>query len=134
MLFFLVGVSDHIGLRTSEITVTDYCTVTVIMNPVRARLTRRAAEWRWSSARALLGLVDDDGVTAKAPVLERYPDFAALVEAGEDEALSQRLRRAETIGRPLGTDDFVARLERASGRVLKPARRGPKPKLNALSP
>jgi REP-associated tyrosine transposase len=60
-------------------------------------------------------------------VLRRHPDFAALIKAGEDEALSERLRRAETIGRPLGTDAFIARLERKSGRALKPAKRGRKP-------
>ena len=103
----------------------------VALNPVRARLARRAADWRWSSTPVLLGLVADDGVTVKAPVLERYPDFAALVEAGEDEVLFQRLRQAETIGRPLGSEAFVGQLELASGRTFKPARRGPKPKATA---
>ena len=108
----------------------------VALNPVRARLTQRAADWPWSSSRVHLGLTQDDGVTAKAPVLDRYPDFAGLIGAGEDEALSERLRRAETIGRPLGSEAFVEGLERASGRVFKPARRGRKPKteLSALSP
>ena len=106
----------------------------VALNPVRARLTRRAADWRWSRARVLMDLDAEDGVTAKAPVLDRYPDFAAWVEAGEDEALSEQLRRAETIGRPLGGEAFVEQLGRATGRTFKPARRGPKPKMNALSP
>ncbi len=111
----------------------------VALNPVRARLVGRAADWPWSSVRVHLGLVEGDGVTAKAPVLERYPDLAALIEAGEDEILSERLRRAETVGRPLGSDAFVERLERESGRAFKPARRGRKPKpagteLSALSP
>ncbi len=64
-------------------------------------------------------------------MLERCPDFAALVEAGEHEVLSQRLRRAETIGRPLGCEAFVEQLERASGRIFKPARRGPKSRMTA---
>ena len=38
-----------------------------------------------------------------------------------------RLRAAESIGRPLGDDRFVARLERITGRLLKPGKRGPKP-------
>ncbi len=101
----------------------------VALNPVRARLGSPGGGLALgSSVRALLGLVEGDGVTAKAPVLERYPDFAALIEAGEDEALSERLRRAETVGRPLGSDAFVERLERESGRAFKPARRGRKPK------
>ncbi|WP_293907922.1 hypothetical protein [Phenylobacterium sp.] len=69
-------------------------------------------------------------------MLSRYPDFADMVAAGEDEALSLRLRRAETIGRPVGDAAFMAHLEARSGRTFSPARRGPKPKavLNALSP
>ena len=68
-----------------------------------------------------------DGLTAREPVLARYPDFAGLIKAGEDEALSERLRQAETIGRPLGTKAFIARLERKTGRTLAPAKRGRKP-------
>jgi putative transposase len=37
------------------------------------------------------------------------------------------LRAAESIGRPLGDDRFLARLERRAGRSLKPGKRGPKP-------
>lgn len=37
------------------------------------------------------------------------------------------LRSAESIGRPLDDDRFLARIERQTGRVLKPAKRGPKP-------
>jgi len=102
----------------------------VALNPVRARLAQRAADWPWSSAQVHLGLVADDGLTAREPVLSRYPQFAELIAAGEDEILSQRLRRAETTGRPLGGEAFLARLERESGRSLKPGKRGPKPKLS----
>jgi putative transposase len=100
----------------------------VALNPVRARLAERAADWPWSSVRAHLGLVADDGLTTVAPALSRYPDFAGLIEAGEDEAMSAHLRRAETIGRPVGSEGFMAGLEAASGRALKPGRRGPAPK------
>jgi putative transposase len=65
----------------------------VALNPVRARLVERATDWPWSSVYAQLG--SEDGMTATAPVRERYPDFAALIASGEDEELSVRLRRAE---------------------------------------
>jgi putative transposase len=100
----------------------------VALNPVRARLVERAQDGRWSSVHAHLGLTADDGLTATAPVMERFPDLAARIQAGEDEAMSPRLRRAETICRPLGDAAFVAGLERRTGRPLAPARRGPKPK------
>jgi putative transposase len=38
-----------------------------------------------------------------------------------------RLRAAESIGRPLGNDRFLAKIERATKRSLKPRKRGPKP-------
>ena len=72
----------------------------VALNPVRARLVDRATDWRWSSVHAELGA--DDGLTATAPVRAGYPDFAALIAAGENAELSQRLRQAESVGRPLG--------------------------------
>jgi putative transposase len=39
----------------------------------------------------------------------------------------ERLRRAESIGRPLGDETFLARLETLTRRSLKPGKRGPKP-------
>jgi len=38
-----------------------------------------------------------------------------------------RLRAAESIGRPLGDDRFLARIERLTKRRLRPGKRGPKP-------
>jgi putative transposase len=37
------------------------------------------------------------------------------------------LRRAESIGRPLGEDSFLGKLEALTQLTLKPAKRGPKP-------
>ena len=45
-----------------------------------------------------------------------------------------RLRRAETIGRPIGSDGFVRTLEALTTRELAPGKRGPKGKKSALSP
>jgi putative transposase len=101
----------------------------VALNPVRARLAARAEDWEWSSARAqLTGCAD--GITALAPVRARFPDFAALLGGGEDAASGmafERLRRAETVGRPLGGAEFLARLEGLTQRTLAPHKRGRKP-------
>jgi putative transposase len=106
----------------------------VALNPVRAKLVERAADWPWSSAQVHLGRIETDNLTAVGPVLSRYPDFSGVLAAGEDEAASMRLRRAERIGRPLGGRDFLDRLERESRRTLAPAKRGRKPAKSALSP
>jgi putative transposase len=99
----------------------------VSLNPVRARLVQRAQDWRWSSTRAHLR-GKDDGVTALEPIRERFPHFADLLASEPEIDLFPQLRAAESIGRPLGNDRFMARLERATGRSLKPAKRGPKPR------
>jgi putative transposase len=99
----------------------------VSLNPVRARLVERARDWRWSSTRAHLG-GKDDGVTARAPVKERFPDFAGLLADASDADAFARLRAAESIGRPLGDDRFISRIERLTARRLRPAKRGPKPR------
>ena len=98
----------------------------VSLNPVRARLAERAQDWRWSSTRAHLR-GKEDGLTALAPIRERYPRFADLLASEPEPELFARLRSAESVGRPLGNDHFLTRLERLTRRTLKPGKRGPKP-------
>ncbi len=66
-----------------------------------------------------------DGIIDTAPVLDRVGDFSALLRAGEDEALSMALRRADTVERPLGERAFMDWIEVQLGRDAKPGRRGP---------
>ena len=98
----------------------------VSLNPVRARLVARARDWRWSSTRAHLS-GKDDGITARRPVRDRFPDFAALLADAPTPDEFVRLRAAESIGRPLGDESFLAGLEKLAGRQLRPGKRGPKP-------
>ena len=93
---------------------------------MRARLVERAQDWRWSSTRAHLR-GKDDGLTSLAPIRDRFPDFADLLVSEPEADLFGRLRAAESIGRPLGNDRFIERIERRTGRALKPGKRGPKP-------
>jgi len=99
----------------------------VDLNPVRAGLVARAADWPWSSARAHLA-GGDDGVVAVAPVLERTGDFAAYLDEEEDAARIAALRRARSTGRPVGAKDWLADLEARTGRPLAAQKRGPKPR------
>jgi len=99
----------------------------VLLNPVRAGLVGRSTDWPWSSVHAHLG-DRDDGLTWRDPVGQRYPDLAAVLEAGEDEAMSERLRRAEKSGRPAGDRDFHDRLAALAGRSLEPRRQGRPPR------
>jgi putative transposase len=106
----------------------------VALNPVRAGLVERAQDWRWSSARAQLGL-SDDAMTAVQATLDRIPDFAGLLAAAEDEEATKRLRCAESVGRPVGSAEFLERLEASHDRRLRREKPGPRAvQLSALSP
>ncbi len=100
----------------------------VALNPVRARLVSRADDWPWSSTSALIA-ARDDHVVRIAPALERVGDFAAFLGQEFDEALTYAaLRKAESVGRPVGSPEWLADMEQRSGKQFAPAKRGPKPK------
>lgn len=102
----------------------------VALNPVRAKLVARAEDWLWSSTRALIAGQDDHVVTV-APALVRVGDFAAFLGEMFDEALTYAaLRKAESIGRPIGSSEWLTEMEERSGRTLAPKKRGPKMRLN----
>jgi putative transposase len=96
----------------------------VLLNPVRAGLAARPRDWPWSSIHAHLGGTGD-GVTAIGPIEDRFPGLAGLLDAGaDDREAHDRLRRAESVGRPLGSAAFVAALADRLGRPLAPGKRG----------
>lgn len=99
----------------------------VEMNPVRARLVTRAKEYRWSSAGAHLA-GRDDALVKVAPLLSIAGDWRAFLGESASEAVRSRLQRHERTGRPLGNDEFIARLEATVHRVLTPRKAGRKPK------
>jgi putative transposase len=105
------------------------------LNPVRARFAASAADWPWLSARAhLTGIAD--GVTDLAPILDRLPSREGLFDLAEtDLAAFYRLRRAESIGRPLGSDGFLGGIAQLTGRNVRARKRGRKAReISALSP
>src|SRR5258708_819631 len=96
----------------------------VALNPVRARLVRRAQDWAWSSARAHLK-GRDDGLITVTPLFERMAGrFADLLDEGPTQQEFAAIRAAETIGRPLGSPAFLDRLEARLGRAVRAAKRG----------
>jgi putative transposase len=103
------------------------CARYVELNPVRAKLVRRARDWPWSSARAHLA-GRDDGLATVRPLLALAPDWSAFLRGGLSHAEREAIRAGERTGRPLGSPGFVSRLERRLGRTLARRRPGPKPK------
>jgi putative transposase len=103
------------------------CARYVELNPVRARLARRARDWRWSSARAHLA-GKDDGLVRVRPLLALAPDWRDFLAEGLSAADREAIRAGERTGRPLGSARFVARLEKRLDRPLAKRKPGPKPK------
>lgn len=59
-------------------------------------------------------------------MLDRVPDFAALLRSGEDRPLSDALRKTESTGRPLGASAFLDYVEALLGRNPRRGKPGPK--------
>lgn len=102
----------------------------VLLNPVRAGLVDRVEDWPYSSARAHLGHTADPLVLVK-PMALRIGDWEQYLESSGNEDMLQMLRKHSNTGRPLGSDGFVRRLERAVGRRLRPCKPGPSPHATA---
>ena len=99
------------------------------LNPVRAGLVKYAWDWPWSSARAHVTGIDNTGLINMDLWRVRFSgdkwkEFLQEGVNSKDEV--ERIRLATRIGRPLGSDDFIRRLEAITGRSLFPKKRGPK--------
>jgi putative transposase len=107
-------------------------------NPVRAGIVEYAEQYPWSSARAhVLGTQDRLVSDVGFPLL--IHDWAGYLREVDDESDIRRLREHEKTGRPMGNTAFISSLEKATGRVLAPQKRGRKrarlsscPELNRL--
>lgn len=103
------------------------CVRYVERNPVRAGMVERAAEYRWSSARARCLGVADPLLAADFPAPGIVDDWAEWL-TGEDEDESQGIRLATRTGRPCGSPGFLERLESLLDRRLRRRKPGPKPR------
>ncbi|WP_327471465.1 hypothetical protein [Sphingopyxis sp.] len=60
---------------------------------------------------------------------DRVGDFTAFLDEAFDEAFTYAaVRKAESIGRPIGSPQWLDDMEARTGLVLKPGKRGPKAK------
>jgi putative transposase len=93
-------------------------------NPVRAGLTAKAEDYRWSSARAHAWGIQDSLLAPIRPFPGDVPDWRAWLAEYSEEAVESKIRSRTVSGLPLGDSAFVAQLEREVGRRLTPGRRG----------
>ena len=93
----------------------------VELNPVRARLCRKAWRYAWSSAAAHV----DAGARSDMLNLSRWYDRISAAQwrkelaDGLSDSELRRLRSRTHTGRPLGSDSFLSKLERLLGRRVR---------------
>jgi putative transposase len=86
-------------------------------------MVEEADQFKWSSARARLGLEDNGGFLDLAAWEAEYTREQwreVLSSSLQEEAFGRRLREASRGGRPLGGDEFARDLELRAGRKLRP--------------
>jgi REP-associated tyrosine transposase len=107
----------------------------VELNPVRASMVEAAEQWRWSSAGAHCGRMPAGAILEMEPWQSRWTpaEWAVFLAAAESPGELDMLRRSTHTGRPLGTPEFVAALERSTLRRLA-ARKAGRRKNSAADP
>ena len=103
--------------------------VYVEQNPVRAGLVEAAWDWKWSSAR---GHVEghDEGLLdfVEWPSRHTPASWKRCLQYGIAEAVMlERIREATLKGLPLGSPEFLERVESEYGVRVRPSKPGPKP-------
>ncbi len=96
-------------------------------NPIRAGMVRRAEGYRWSSAAAHCGLRPDPVLTdapAWRTYFDRVGDWSTWLAEQDEPELLDLLRRNMDKGLPCGSEAFIRRLERMTGRDLRYRPRG----------
>lgn len=97
----------------------------VELNPVRARLSKHPWDFEWSSARAhCCGDADSAGLClnlrAWFETVSANDWKRTLTEFRRDAAAQSAICRHTLIGRPLGSDSFLSKIEHALGRRVRP--------------
>jgi putative transposase len=101
-------------------------------NPVRAGMVLNAEDYPWSSAAAHCGLRGDTLLSGNCPLVAEIKNWSEWLRI-EDDRMDELIRRQTKLGRPLGSDEFIRRLELQTGRQFLPRKRGPKTKSEPVS-
>ena len=97
----------------------------IAMNPVKSGLTKRPEQYRWSSTAAYL-CGKEDSLVKVCGLHKMIDDWAGFFSEDVDSVLTEKLRKHERTGRPLGSGNFVVKLERILNRMLRPKKAGRK--------
>lgn len=106
------------------------CVRYIELNPVRAKLSDRAADWRWSSASAHMAGNNDRLVNVEPLLGLVKKQWSKYLEEPVSEDEINDMQKHERTGRPLCAPWFLDQLETLLDRPLRPKKAGRKPKKN----
>lgn len=87
-------------------------------NPVRARIVKRAEDYKWSSAQGHVKRKTDSVLSEGCYIAEEIKDWALYLREKEESPLVANIRHNTKTGRPCGDDGFMQRIEELLGRRL----------------
>lgn len=96
----------------------------VELNPVRAGVAAHVEDYPWSSARAHVLGERNDLLQDHNWFHQNTADWRAYLAEGENNEWTHSFRKASRAGIPLGSAEFIARMESQLGRKLEPRPRG----------
>ncbi|MGB7293925.1 MAG: hypothetical protein WBD99_17285 [Thermodesulfobacteriota bacterium] len=95
-------------------------------NPVRARLVKKAWNWKWSSAalhtgrsKEIIGLGDIKEIVDLG--VEGWEEY---LEGDEIREELEKIRKNTMLGRPMGRSRFIEELEKKVGSIIRRLPRG----------
>jgi len=94
----------------------------VELNPLRARIVRRAENYKWSSAAGHCELGEDKILTKDkrwTGLFDEIKDWSNWLAEGDETEKIRLVRRNIEKGLPCGSDKFIRKLERTAGRILR---------------
>jgi putative transposase len=95
-------------------------------NPVRAGLVRCAEDYPWSSAAAHCGLRRDSLISDDCPLIGEIEDWSSWLAGAESIEELKRIRDCTQRCRPIGSDEFVRRIQDQTGCRFPSGRRSAK--------
>ena len=96
-------------------------------NPVRAGIVKRPEDYEFSSAKAHV-YKTNDLLLSDNFVIEEIKDWKEYLAEDDKDQDVKLFKKHTRVGRPLGQEGFIEKLEKMTGRTLKPQKAGRKKK------
>ncbi len=98
----------------------------VELNPVRAKLVKKAEDWKWSSAKFNMddgaGKIKITGMTGYYEITGK--EWKEYVREKESKEFVGEIRKATNMSRAMGSESFIAKLEKKFGLNLRLTKQG----------